>query len=69
MGQKKEIDNVKITKTTHAKLLLQPLPINENKNILTRGQQLLVILSEFDKDFIKNLENRNDLPMQDRESL
>ena len=42
---------------------------NSAKNNMTRGQQLLVILSEFDKDFIDNLENREDLPMQDRESL
>ena len=64
-----ETDRVKITKTTDGNLLLQPLPNNENTNTLTRGQQLLAVLSDFDKDFIDNLENRADLPMQDREAL
>lgn len=63
-----DTDKVKISKLADGKLLIEPIL---KEGALSRGQQFLSVLSGFDDDFIKALEDsENDkLPMQERNSL
>lgn len=63
-----DTDEVKISKLADGKLLIEPIL---NKGSLNRGQQFLSVLSKFDEDFIKALEDSesDELAMQERNSL
>ena len=63
-----DTDEVKISKLADGKLLIEPIL---KQGALSRGQQFLSILAEFDEDFIKALEDSESdkLPMQERNSL
>lgn len=63
-----DTNEVKISKLADGKLLIEPIL---KEGTLNRGQQFLSILSEFDEDFIKALEDgeNNKLPMQERNYL
>lgn len=63
-----DTDEVKISKLADGKLLIEPIL---NNSALSRGQQFLSIMAEFDEDFIKALEDSESdkLPMQERNSL
>lgn len=63
-----DTDKVKISQLPDGKLLLEPILKSSTSS---RGQALLSVLSGFDNDFIKALEDSENesLPMQERDIL
>lgn len=63
-----DTDEVRISKLPDGKLLIEPIPA---KDLLSKGQVLLSILAEFDKDFVDALENNASdvMQIQERDNL
>lgn len=58
-----DVDTVEIFKAENGDVILRPIKPQ------TRGEQFLALFDSFDDDFIQALEQREDLPPQERETL
>lgn len=58
-----DVDTVEIFKAENGDVILRPIKTQ------TRGEQFLALFDGFDDNFIQTLEQREDLPPQEREAL